>query len=54
MTNNDLPTIAPNIKSFQAIAVPTIAGTFVVNVWGIGDDNKMYLWESKTHEWVLS
>lgn len=47
------------IIKFQVVLVPTIQNTLKGNVqtaqitiWGLGDDNKMYQWDSKEKKWV--
>jgi hypothetical protein len=46
-----------SIKNLTSVAVPvqSMAGQvqMSVQVYGNGDDNKVYAWDGKQHEWVL-
>lgn len=42
-----------DIKSFIPIVVPTVAGGFTIMLWGLGTDNRMYMWESAKKVWLI-
>lgn len=45
------------IISFQPVVIPMVIPTSVGGltqlIWGLGDDGKMYQWDSKQQEWVI-
>lgn len=41
-----------NIKQAYPVLVPNSMGGVAQAVWGLGDDNKMYLWDSKKGMWI--
>ena len=39
------------ITEAYPMLVPNQLGQMGFTIWGLGDDNKMYLWDSKSQEW---
>lgn len=43
---------AVRIIKFQCVVYPGALKNLVTVIWGLGDDNKMYQWDSKDKKWV--
>lgn len=43
-----------HIKSVCPLMFPTAMGSIQTIVWGLGDDDQMYQWDSKEARWLLS
>lgn len=41
------------ILSFQVLILPTPMGGVAQVIWGLGDDQRMYLWDSKLRAWMI-
>ena len=41
------------IKSFMPVALPGPMGQLGLTIWGLGSDNKMYMWDSKQEAWLI-
>lgn len=46
--------LSVKIVQFQPVVIPTPVGTISTSLFGLGDDDKIYSWESKLHEWILT
>lgn len=45
----------PEIKHFNTVALPgQMPNTFNINIIGLGADNKMYVWDSKSQKWEIA
>lgn len=41
------------IVSFMPVALPNPMGGLGLTIWGLGSDDKMYMWDSKQEAWLI-